>query len=226
MTTRTFVRDPRVPAVAKAIAAVDSGRSQIKTPTETPSASDFHEAVVAVKAIDKVSASAVAAVLALHAPVRRYQGASATDTLTYPTPELALEVNRHYSMRGYESLVMNSLDDVPFIEVCGECSRVENSFDQHGDGYPDDHDDHQDGTVLSMNASAWPCATYTALNSAAGPTPEVSALRTIHEVLERWENGALIDRGLYEGTVFVEPLPSLPPGLDEIREALNKAGIQ
>lgn len=226
MTTRTFIRDPRVPAAAKAIAGVDSGRSLIKTPTDKPSASDFHEAVVAVKAIDEVSTSAVAAVLALHAPVRRYQAASATDTLTYPSPERALEVNRRLPMRGYEALVMAGVDDVPFIEVCGECSRVENAGAETVTGYGDDHDDDQDGTELSVNASAWPCATYTALNAAAGPAPELSALRTIHEVVDRWENGALIDRGLYEGTVFVEPLPSLPPGLDEIREALNKAGIQ
>lgn len=168
----------------------------------------------------------VAAVLALHTPIRRYQASSATDTLTYPSPERALEVNRRHPMRGYEALVMAGVEDVPFFEVCAECSRVENSFDQHGDGYPDDHDDYQNGTELSMNASAWPCATYNALAAVAGTTPEASALSVIREVVDRWENGALIDRGLYEGTVFVEPLPSLPPGLDEIREALNRAGVR
>ncbi|HEX9225367.1 MAG TPA: hypothetical protein VF885_01775 [Arthrobacter sp.] len=166
MTTKTFVRDPRVVAAAKAIAGVDSGRSRIKTPTDKASASDFHEAVVAVKAIDEASSSAVAAVLMLHAPVRRYQAASDTDTLTYPTAERALQVNRRHPMRGYESLVMASVDDVPFLEVCAECSRVENASAETVNGYGDDIDDDQDGTELSMNASAWPCATYTALNEA------------------------------------------------------------
>lgn len=226
MTTKTFVRDPRVVAAAKAIAGVDSGRSRIKTPTDKPSACDFHEAVVAVKAIDEVSTSAVAAVLALHTPVRRYQAASNTDTLTYPTAERAHQVNLRHSMRGYEALVMATPDDVPFIEVCGECSRVENAGAETVNGYGEDHDDAQDGTELSMKASAWPCATYTALNAAGGRTPEALALDTIREVVERWENGALVNRGAYKGTVWVEALPSLPPGLDEIREALNAAGAR
>lgn len=166
MTTKTFVRDPRVVAAAKDIAGVDSGRSRIKTPTDLVSASDFHEAVVAVKAIDAVSASAVAAVLALHTPVRRYQAACHSDRLTYPTAERALLQNRRHPMRGYEALVMTGPDDVPFLEVCAECSRVENAFEQYGAGHPDDHDDEQDGTELSMNASAWPCATYTAIAGA------------------------------------------------------------
>lgn len=166
MTTKTFVRDPRVVAAAKAIAGVDSGRSRIKTPTDKPSASDFHEAVVAVKAIDEVTTSAVAALLALHTPVRRYQAASNTDTLTYPSPERALQANRRHPMRGFESLVMAGPDEVPFIEVCGECSRLENASAGTVNGYGDDHDDEHDGSELSMVASAWPCATYTALNAA------------------------------------------------------------
>jgi hypothetical protein len=225
MTTKTFVRDPRVVAAAKAIAATDSGRSRIKTPTDKPSASDFHEAVVALTAVDEVSTSAVAAVLALHAPIRRYQAASRTDTLTYPTPERAHQVNLRHSMRGFEALVMASPADAPFVEVCGECSRIENAFEQHGHGYPNDHDDEQDGTELSMNASAWPCATYTAIAGAAG-APEDSALAAIRAVVDRWENGALVNRGAYEGTVWIEPLPSLPPGLDEIREALSAGGAR
>jgi hypothetical protein len=42
--------------------------------------------------------------------------------------------------------------------------------------------------------------------------------------VDRWENGELVNRGAYEGAVWIEPLPSLPPGLDEIREALEMAG--
>lgn len=160
MTTKTFVRDPRVVAAAKAIAGVDSGRSRIKTPTDKPSACDFHEAVVAVKAIDETSASAVAAVLALHTPMRRYQAASNTDALTYPTAERALLQNRHNPLRGFEALVMATTDDVPYIEVCVECSRVENASAETVNGYGDEHDDHQDGSELSMKASAWPCRTY------------------------------------------------------------------
>ncbi|HEX9088086.1 MAG TPA: hypothetical protein VF867_11220 [Arthrobacter sp.] len=107
-----------------------------------------------------MTASGLAAVLALHTPVRRYQGCF-LDKVTYPTAERALLQNRRDPMRGYESIVLTGVDDVPFIEVCGECSRVENAFEQHGDGYPADHDDEQDGSELSMKASAWPCATYT-----------------------------------------------------------------
>lgn len=223
MTTTTFVRDPRVVAAAQAIAGVDSGRSRIKTPTTVASASDFHEAVVAVRAIDEVSSSAVSAVLALHTPVHRYQAASHTDTLTYPTAERALQVNRRHPMRGYESLVMTGVDDVPFLEVCTECSRVENASAETVSGYGDDHDDDQDGTELYMNASAWPCATYTAI-AGAGIAPESAALTAIRTVVDRWDNGALVNRGAYEGTVWIEPLSSLPPGIDEIRDALTMDG--
>jgi hypothetical protein len=168
------------------------------------------------------TSSGVAAVLALHTPVRRYKAASHADTLTYPTAERAHQVNMRHPMRGFESLVMANPAEVPFIEVCKECSRVENAFEQHGDGYPDDHDDEQDGTWLSMNASAWPCATYTAL-AASLPAPEDAALAAIRTVVDRWVNGAFVNRGAYEGTVWIEPLPSLPPGLDEIHEALKTA---
>jgi hypothetical protein len=168
MTTTTFVKDPRVPAAAKAIAGTDSGRSRIKTPTDKPSACDFQEAVVAVKAIDEVSSSVVAAVLALHTPVRRYQAASRTDTLTYPTAERALQVNRRHPMRGYEALVMASPAEVPFIEACAECSRIENASAATVNGYGEPHDDEQHGTELSVEASVWPCATYTAVAAVGG----------------------------------------------------------
>jgi len=112
-----------------------------------------------------MTTSHLAAVTALHAPVRRYK-ASLLDDLSFPTEEPALLRNRRDPLRGYESMVLTGLGDVPFIEVCRECSRVENSFDQGCDGYPDDHDDDRDGTELSMKASAWPCATYTALAGA------------------------------------------------------------
>lgn len=163
MTTKTHVRDPRVVAAAKAIAAVDSGRSRIKTPTDKPSACDFHEAIVAVKAIDEATTSAVAAVLALHTPVRRYQAVTRLDAVTYPTAERAHQVNARHSMRGYEALVMNTPEDVPYIEVCAECSRVENISAETVNGYGDHHDDEHDGSELSLKASVWPCPTYTAV---------------------------------------------------------------
>lgn len=214
-------------AAAKAIAGVDSGRSRIKTPTDKPSATDFHKAVVAVKAIDEVSTSAVAAVLALHTPVRRYQAASRLDTHTYPTAERAHQVNARHSMRGFEALVMATPDVVPYIEVCAECSRLENSSAETVNGHGDDHDDHQDGSDLSMQASAWPCATYTALSSTpVRPSPEAKALAAVASVLARWQNGALINKGAYEGITWVEPLSSLPPGAEKIREALKQAGVQ
>lgn len=112
---------------------------------------------------DSGISSGLAAVLALHAPVRRYQAATQADKLTYPTAERDHQMNLRHPMRGYESLVITSPADVPFVEVCKECSRVENSFEQHGYGYPDDHNDEQDGTELSTKASAWPCATYLAV---------------------------------------------------------------
>jgi hypothetical protein len=117
------------------------------------------------------TSSGVAAVLALHAPVRRYQAASRLDTLTYPTPERAHQVNLRHSMRGFESLVITSPEDAPFVEVCQECSRVENAFEQHGYGYDDDHDDEQDGTELSMNGCRWPCPTYQAIVGLMTNTP-------------------------------------------------------
>lgn len=104
----------------------------------------------------------LAAILALHAPVRRYK-ACFLDKVTYPTAERALLQNRRDPMRGYESIVLTGPEDVPFVEVCGECCRVENAFEQYG--YPNDHDDEQDGTQLSMKASAWPCATYLAMET-------------------------------------------------------------
>lgn len=220
MTTETFVRDPRVVAAANAIAGVDSGRRHVKAPTAVASAADYHEAVVAVKAVDKVEASGLAAVLTLHAPVRRYK-ACFTDTVTYPTAERALLQNRRDPLRGYESVVLAGVDDVPFVEVCKECSRVENAFEQHGYGYPDNHDDEQDGTELSANASAWPCPTYQAVNASGRPTPGSLALKAIGEVVDRWVSGGFVDRGAYEGIVWIEPLWPLPSGLDEIREALK-----
>lgn len=51
--TEPFVRDPRVVAAAKAIAATDSGRPA-KTPSEQPSAADYHEAVAVMKSVDEV----------------------------------------------------------------------------------------------------------------------------------------------------------------------------
>lgn len=104
-------------------------------------------------------------VLELHKPLRRYK-ASFLDKVTYPTAERAFRVHLNDSMRGFESVVIDRVEDVPFIEVCRECSRVENSFDQGEDRYTDEHDDDQDGTELSVKASAWPCATYTAMAGA------------------------------------------------------------
>lgn len=66
-------------------------------------------------------------------------------------------------MRGFESIPLGRPEEAPFIEVCGECSRVENSFDQGSFGYDDDHDDEHDGTELSTQTAAWPCATYLAI---------------------------------------------------------------
>ncbi|MBG0738785.1 hypothetical protein IV500_05045 [Paeniglutamicibacter antarcticus] len=118
-------------------------------------------AELAIKPLGTQPAS-LSAVLALHSPVRRYQ-ASSLDRITYPTAERAYQMNWNDRMRGYESIALGRAEDAPFIEVCTECSRVENSFDLGGDRYPDDHDDEQDGTELSMEASRWPCATYAAI---------------------------------------------------------------
>lgn len=123
---------------------------------------DIHQALLAA------APGTISPVLELHRPIRRYQAGSRLDTLTYPTAERAYQANLDHSMRGFETLVMAGPDDVPFIELCAECSRVENSFDQGDDAYGDDHDDHQDGSWLSSKASAWPCATYAAVASGAG----------------------------------------------------------
>lgn len=55
MTAEVFVRDPRVVAAAKAIAATESRPD--KTSTEVVSAADYHEAVAVVAAIDEADAS-------------------------------------------------------------------------------------------------------------------------------------------------------------------------
>lgn len=133
-----------------------------------PEAGDLDLAFNIHQALLAAAPGTTSPVLELHRPVRRYQAALPSDKLTYPTAERAHQVNLRHSMRGFEAMVMTSPADVPFVEVCAECSRIENSFDQGDYGYADDHDDHQDGTELSMKASAWPCATYAAVAGTVG----------------------------------------------------------
>lgn len=98
----------------------------------------------------------VAAVLTLHAPVRRYlPKTGATDS--YPTAEAAFKEHLRDSMRGYESMPLDDVSQVPFFEICKECSRIENAG--HDDGYSS----VDDGSELIVVASAWPCATYTTM---------------------------------------------------------------
>lgn len=130
-----------------------------------PEAGDLDLAFRIHQALLAAAPGTISPVLKLHHPVRRYK-ASFRDLVTYPTAERAFQMNCRDSMRGYESIALERPADAPFVEVCAECSRIENSFDQGDYGYNDDHDDHQDGTELSMKASAWPCATYLAVASA------------------------------------------------------------
>lgn len=99
------------------------------------------------------------AVLALHTPIRRYLPKTGSDD-SYPTAEAALAEHLKDSMRGFESLPRDRPEQMPFFEICAECSRVENAA--HDDGHPGD----DDGSELIVVASRWPCATYTALNAA------------------------------------------------------------
>ncbi|MGN7149284.1 hypothetical protein ACTHQ6_09870 [Arthrobacter sp. SAFR-179] len=92
-----------------------------------------------------MASSAVAAVLALHTPVRRHQAATRLNQHRYPTAERAVQVNARNSLRGYQALVMATPEDVPFMEVCAECSRMENAFAETVNGYGDEIDDQQDG---------------------------------------------------------------------------------
>lgn len=108
----------------------------------------------------------LSSVLELHRPVRRYQAASSSDTLTYPTAERAHQINSRHSMRGYESIIIGSPADAPYIEVCAECSRIGNDSIDDLNGYGDEHDDHRDGSELSMKASLWLCRTYQAIDGA------------------------------------------------------------
>lgn len=130
-----------------------------------PEAGDLDVAFSIHQALLAAAPGTISPVLELHRPVHRYK-ASFLDKVTYPTAERAYRMNLRDSMRGYESIALGSPAEATFIEVCAECSRIENSFDQGGDGYGDDHDDHQDGTELSTEASAWPCATYAAVAGA------------------------------------------------------------
>lgn len=118
---------------------------------------DVHQALLAN------APGTISPVLELHRPVRRYQATTRLDQHTYPTAERALQVNARHSLRGYEALVMATPEDVPFIEVCAECSRVENASAEPLNGYGDEIDDQQDGSELSMTASVWPCRTYQAI---------------------------------------------------------------
>jgi hypothetical protein len=105
-------------------------------------------------------AAAVAAVLALHRPVRRYK-ACFLDEKTYPTAQRAYEMNCADPMRGYESIVLEGPDDATFIEVCAECSRIENG--------PLGEADPVRGSVVDTEASAWPCPTFAAINTGDAP---------------------------------------------------------
>lgn len=96
-------------------------------------------------------------------PVRRHQAATRLNQHRYPTAERAVQVNARNSLRGYEALVMATPADVPFKEVCAECSRMENAFAETVNGYSDEIEDQQDGRELSMTASGWPCAIYQAI---------------------------------------------------------------
>lgn len=159
----------------------------------------------------------LAAVLNLHNPVRRYLPTeSATDS--YPTAEAALKEHLRDSMRGYESVPRDRAADMPYFEICKECSRVENAA--HDDGYGS----VDDGSDLIVVSSKWPCATYTAATAGADAQlpREAEALRAVATVLDRWENGALVNKGDYEGIVWMEPLWPLPAGADEIQAALRK----
>jgi hypothetical protein len=151
------VPDPVIDLIGRAVA---SYFSDVTGRTE-PEVGDLDMAFSIHQALIAAAPGTISPVLELHRPIRRYK-ACFLDKVTYPAPEPAILRNRRDPMRGYESIVLTGIEDVPFVEVCAECSRIEN-FDQGGDGYGDDHDDHRDGTELSVKASAWPCATYAAV---------------------------------------------------------------
>lgn len=55
----------------------------------------------------------------------------------------------------------------------------------------------------------------------AATTARTEAIKTIASVLDQWENGALVNKGGYDGIVWVEPLWPLPKRAEEIRAALQ-----
>lgn len=55
----------------------------------------------------------------------------------------------------------------------------------------------------------------------AGPSPEAKALKAVEALLDQWQNGALVNRGPYEGVTWIEPVWPLPAGAVEIRKALD-----
>lgn len=55
------------------------------------------------------------------------------------------------------------------------------------------------------------------------PSPEAKALKAVEALLDQWQNGALVNRGPYEGITWIEPVWPLPAGAVEIRKALEAA---
>lgn len=108
--------------------------------------------------------------LGLHKPLRRYK-ACFRDKVSYPTAVRAFQVHLNDSMRGYESVVIERAEDVPFIEVCAECFRIENSYGVHRN-HDDNHDDELHGIEVSVNASSWPCPTAIAASHGSVPAPK------------------------------------------------------
>jgi hypothetical protein len=169
-------------------------------------------------------------VLALHRIERRYLPDD-RHPVSFPTAGTALREHMRIVMSGGRvSAQRVSPDEMPFFEVCKECSRIENDRDsevQRSEGVgvlygknPKRGNDDLFGTRISTAYSAWPCATIRAITADRGEgasRDEFNLRLVIERVLEQWESGGnLTDDGSWTPPLWPQPI-----GADMLRKALE-----
>jgi hypothetical protein len=105
-------------------------------------------------------------------------------------------------------------------ELESSLERIENHAEvARGGIYPSIYAVHQAQVDLRNNDVPYLLELVRTL--AAEVEVKKKSLQTIEDVVSRWDNGALVNRG--DGITWLEPIESLPPGTDEIRQALKEA---